>query len=84
MKSKRKLELAERDISLLEKTLVNQYINLKSKIEGEDTSLALYQHLLETEEVIVDLIPEGKQYLEKGEFWPTTIDDFDTPIDFNE
>lgn len=84
MKSKRKLELAERDISLLEKSLVNQYITLKSKLQGEDTNLAVYQQLLQTEEMIVELIPEGKQYLEKGEFWLPTFDDFDTPIDFNE
>jgi uncharacterized membrane protein YheB (UPF0754 family) len=84
LNSIRRLEVAENNTRLLQKTLVNEFISLKLKILREDEDKEVYKNILNTEKGIIEMIPESKFYIEKLEFWQPSFEDFDTPIDFSE
>ena len=84
MNSKRKRQLLERDIGLLEKTAVNDYINLKSKLISDRGSEAVAREYKAVEDKLKSMIPESAYYIDSLQFWQPTIEDLDDPIDFSE
>lgn len=84
LNSKRRLELAKHNTSLLQKTLVNEFISLKIKLLKEEKIESVYQNILASEKQLIEMIPEAKPYLDNLEFWQPSFEDFDTPIDFSE
>ena len=84
LKSKRRLQLIEREIKLLEKTLVNSctafYLKLQSG-EVDDKEAEFYKRLTSS---IEELVPSGAEYLDTVQFWQPEFEDYDDPIDFSE
>ncbi|PMR71813.1 hypothetical protein [Billgrantia endophytica] len=84
MNSKRKLQLLERDIGYMEKTLVNDYVSLKSKMLLTKKEKEVTREYQEVEEIIKSMIPQSAQYIDTLTYWNIGIDDIDDPIDFSE
>jgi hypothetical protein len=82
MKSQ-KIQLLERDISLLEKTVINDYVNLKTKLIAERGIEVVNKEYQAVEAQLKTMIPSSAHYIDNLQFWQPTFEDYDDPIDFS-
>lgn len=84
MNSKRQLQLLERDIGYLEKTLVNDYISLKTKMLQIKSKESVSGEYKDVEVFIKQMIPQSAHYIDNLQYWDITFDDIDDPLDFSD